>query len=244
MKKQLVLFFTFLLIGISDQAQYRFLQGIGIFVGETSSRNKYVNGYPQDYQHDPLFLHTMPPSHNSAELQGFSVGIMLEMLRSANWRWVSEIDFCNKGAVENELLQPALANIRRPGVNHYANLQWNNYIKRWIYWKKKPRPYIMGGVRLEYNLITSAGAYSYVSGAVRKIQVSFDLGAGMEFHIKGPWNFFVEEHFNPDVIPIYAQDKVAMWNRTWETRIGIMYRFKSGIGAVDLDCHAPRYHGR
>ena len=186
----------------------------------------------------------MPPSHNSTELQGFSVGIMLEMLRSADWRWVTEIDFCNKGAIEHELLQPALADIRRYGVNHRSMLQWNNYIKRWIYWKKKSRPYVMAGVRIEDMMTNSAQAYTYVSGAVHKIQVSFDLGAGIEWNIRGPWNFFVEEHYNPDVIPIYTGTKVAMWNRTWETRIGIMYRFKSGIGAVDLDCNAPRYHGR
>jgi hypothetical protein len=123
-------------------------------------------------------------------------------------------------------------------------LQWNNYLKRWIYWKKKSRPYVMAGVRLGMQTGAAVPAYTYVAGATSKFQVSFDLGVGMEWKIKGPWNIFVEEHYNPDVIPAYAKDKVAMWHRTWETRIGIMYRFKSGIGAVDLDCNAPRYHGR
>jgi hypothetical protein len=240
---RLVLVGSFLLLSVFSQAQYRFIQGIGAFIGETSSRDRYVNGYPQDFQSDPLFLHAKPPSHKSAELENFSVGIFLEMLRSAKWRWVTEIDFCNKGAVENELLNP-ITNAKRISANHYANLQWNNYLKRWVDLGIKPRTYIMVGIRLEDNLARSTPAYSYVSGAISKIQVSADVGVGMEFHLRGPWNLFVEEHYNPDIIPLYAKNKVVMANRTWETRIGIVYRFKTGIAAVDLDCNAPRYHGR
>ena len=36
MKKQLKLIALFLLLSVATQAQYRFLQGIGIFIGETS----------------------------------------------------------------------------------------------------------------------------------------------------------------------------------------------------------------
>src|ERR1700761_2997564 len=90
------LVFSFLIFAFTTKAQYRFIQGIGAFIGETSSRDRYINKYPLDIQSDPLFLHAQPPSHKSAELENFSVGIFLEMLRSAKWRWVTEIDYCNK----------------------------------------------------------------------------------------------------------------------------------------------------
>lgn len=245
MKKHIryFLIFGFLAFSVSIQAQYRFLQGIAVFVGETSSRDRYINLYPQDLQSDPLFLHAKPPSHKSAELENFSVGIFLEMLRSAKWRWVTEIDLCNKGAVENELLNP-ITNEKRITVNHYTNLQWNNYLKRWIDLGFKFRTYAMIGARIEFTVASSTPAYSYISGRAAKFTVSPDVGIGAEFHLRGPWNLFVEEHYNPDIIPLYSNGHVSMWNRTWETRIGIIYRFKTGIAALDLDCNAPRYHGR
>ncbi|MEO8760856.1 MAG: hypothetical protein ABI388_06400 [Bacteroidia bacterium] len=244
MKKiQIILIFSFLSLTIATQAQYRFLQGIAVFVGETSSRDRYINLYPQTLQADPLFLHAQPPSHKSAELEGFSVGIFLEMLRSAKWRWVTEIDLCNKGAVENELLNP-ITNEKRIVANHYTNIQWNNYIKRWIDLGFKFRTYAMLGARIEYTMGASTPAYSYISGKAAKLTVSPDIGIGAEFHLRGPWNLFVEEHYNPDIVPLYTTGKVSLWNRTWETRLGIIYRFKSGIASVDLDCNAPRYHRR
>src|ERR1700739_2489800 len=76
-------------------AQYRFLQGLAIFVGETSSRDQYINlnpAVPLNYA-NPNLSHVTPPSHRSTEFESVSVGIFAEMLRSADWRWVSEIDF-------------------------------------------------------------------------------------------------------------------------------------------------------
>ena len=238
-----VLVFSFLVFSASLQAQYRFLQGIAVFVGETSSRDRYVNLYPQDLQSDPTFLHAQPPSHKSGELQGFSVGIFLEMLRSAQWRWVTEIDFCNKGAAEHELLNP-ITDQKRFVANHYTNIQWNNYLKRWIDLGFKFKTYAVIGARVEFTMASSTPAYSYVSSKAAKLTVSPDVGIGAEFHLRGPWNLFIEEHYNPDAIPLFTNGHVTMWNRTWETRLGIIYRFKSGIGSVDLDCNAPRYHGR
>jgi hypothetical protein len=245
MMKYTRIIFVFCFFIFANQFIYaqRFLQGLALFAGETSSRDRYINRYPIDFQDDPTFLHARPPSHKSAELENFSVGVFAEMLKSYDWRWVTEIDYCNKGAVENELLNP-ITNQKRVSANHYANLQWNNYLKRWIDLGFKFRTYAMVGARIEYTVSRSTPAYSYISGKAAKLTVSPDVGIGAEFHLKGPWNLFVEEHYNPDVIPLYNVGKITMANRTWETRIGIIYRFKSGIGSVDLDCNAPRYHGR
>jgi hypothetical protein len=55
------------------------------------------------------------------------------------------------------------------------------------------------------------------------------------------WHPFIEFHWNPDVM--YQPSPIpgaSMRNRTYELRIGIMYRpAKKGID----DCNAPKYHG-
>ncbi|HEX7413110.1 MAG TPA: hypothetical protein VF411_03610 [Bacteroidia bacterium] len=240
----ILLVLGFLIFNISIQAQYRFLQGIGAFIGETSSRDKYINSNPTDLKSDPNFLHAHPPSHNSTERESWSAGVYVEMLRSADWRWVSEIDFCNKGAKEGDELLNPITNQTTSATNKYGNIQWNNHLKRWIDIGLRFKTYAMVGARIEYTLIKSTPAYSYVAGNAAKITVSPDAAVGAEFHLRGPWNLFAEEHYNPDILKLYNKNHVWLRNRTWETRVGIIYRFKSGIGAVDLDCNAPRYHGR
>ena len=240
----LILLSGFLLLNLSLQAQYNFIQGIGLFAGETSSRDHYVNSNPIPIQQDPYFLHAHPPSHKSTERESWSAGIYLEMLKSANWRWVTEAEYCNKGAVEGDELLSPITNQTRKASNHYGNIQWNNYLKRWIDLGFRFRTYVMVGIRAEYTMIHSTPAYSYISGNAKKLTASPDAGLGAEFHLRGHWNLFVEEHYNPDVLPLYNANKVKLTNRTWETRVGLIYRFKSGIGSVDMDCNAPRYHGR
>lgn len=239
MKKKLIIsgaLFLFLLAQVKAQ---RFLQGLAVFAGETSSRDRYVNSNPLDFKSDPTFLHAHPPSHQSAERESWSVGVFAELLKSYDWRWVTEISYCNKGANENELTNP-ITDSRKSSTNKYGNLQWNNYLKRWVDLGTRFRTYIFVGARAEYTLLRSTPAYSYISGNATRLTVSPDCGLGAEFHLKGPWNLFVEWHYNSDILKLYDKDKVWLRNRMYETRVGIIYRFKAGIGAYDLDCNAPR----
>ena len=210
------LVFSFFILATTVNAQYRFFQGIGVFAGETSSRDRYVNGYPQDLKDDPTFLHAKPPSHKSTERESWSAAIYLEMLKSYNWRWVTEIDYCNKGARELSKLINPITNETKSATNKYGNIQWNNYLKRWVDLGFRFKTYLMLGVRAEYTLIRSTPAYSYIAGNAKKLTVSPDAGVGAEFRLKGPWNLFVEEHYNPDALALYNKDKVWLRNRTWE----------------------------
>ncbi|HKC67996.1 MAG TPA: hypothetical protein VKG26_07180, partial [Bacteroidia bacterium] len=176
---RIFLVFSFLAFVNQFYAQ-RFLQGIALFAGETSSRDRYINTYPLDFKDDPTFLHAQPPSHKSTERESWSVGFFAEMLKSYDWRWVTEIDFCNKGAVENELLNP-ITDQKRVVANHYANIQWNNYLKRWIDLGFRFKTYAMVGARLEYTIARSTPAYSYISGRAAKLTVSPDVAIGAEF---------------------------------------------------------------
>lgn len=221
----------------------QFVRAWGVFAGETSSRHRYKNSISHDPIEDPLFLHLQPPSHKGAERHSWSAGIFLEMLRSDVWRWQTELEYCNKGSRENELVN-WVTNERVKKVNKLTYIQWNNFLKRYINLGLRWPTYLMIGVRAEYNLSRSTPAYSYITNNMKKIWASPDIGVGVEFKLRGPWGIFVEEHYNPDAWFQYNKDKVWLMNRTWETRVGLIYRLKQGIGAYDLDCNAPKYHGR
>ena len=245
MKKNILVLVLFSLLAIPYSLFAQFLQGAGIYGAETTSRDRYKNKYPLDYASDSLFKHAHPPSHKATEHQSWGVGIFLEMLNSEYWRWRTEIEYANKGSNENVLLDP-ISNAQQKMVNTYKKIQWNNYLKRYVDLGFRKPTYFLIGVRAEYTLGSSTPAYSYISGGFKKLMISADAGLGMEFKLRRGWSIFVEEHYNPDVLFKYGHytDKIWAMSRTWETRIGIIYRWKRGIGAYDLDCNAPRFHGR
>ena len=129
-------------------------------------------------------------------------------------------------------------------TNTYKKIQWNNYLKRYVDLGLKYPTYAMIGVRAEYGLSSSTPAYAYIAGGFSKITIGADAGLGMEIPLKKGWSIFVEEHYNPSAWFKYSKGTVFVMDRTWETRIGVIYRWKRGIGAYDIDCNAPRYHGK
>jgi hypothetical protein len=221
----------------------QFLRGVGVYGAETTSRDGYRNFYSKDFSQDPTFLHARPPSHRGGEYESWGAGIFLEMLNSDLWRWRTEIEYANKGSKEDELIDPIL-NTQKASTNTYKNIQWNNYLKRYVDLGLRYPTYALLGVRAEYSISKSTPAYSYVANSFHKINIGADLGLGMEIPLKRGWSIFVEEHYNPDAWFKYKTDKIWVLGRTWETRIGVIYRWKRGIGAYDIDCNAPRYHGR
>lgn len=215
----------------------QFFRGIGLFVGVTESSHRYVNTHPED---DTTFLHTYAaPSHRSAEYFNFSVGLLGEFLKYDHVRWQTEIEFCNKGAIERPLLNRYTGD-RGPAVaNSYGNLQWNNYLKYFFNEGYRGTPYIMLGARIEYNVMRATPAYAAVSGAVPKLSVTPDVALGFEFISYNKFKPFVELHYNPDLIKLHVGD-VTMWNRTLELRVGIIFRPKKALD----DCNAPRFRGK
>ncbi len=243
MKKNILRITVFALFVIPVSLFPQFLQGVGIFLAETSSRDRYKNLHPLSLQDDPTFLHAKPPSHKATEYHSWGVGIFLSMLNNEKWRWRTEIEYANKGFAENELLDP-ITDAQRKISNTYKRIQWNNYLKRYIDLGLRYPIYALIGARIEYGLGSSTPAYSYVSRSFTKLLVSSDAGLGIEFPLKRGFSLFVEEHYNPDVMFKYGRNKVFVTGRTWETRVGLIYRWKRGIGAYDIDCNAPRFRGK
>ncbi len=243
MKKNILNIGLLFLLTVPVSVFSQFLRGVGIYGAETSSRDRYKNNYSTDLQNDPTFLHTQPNSHKGGERQSWGAGIFLEMLSSDLWRWRTEVEYANKGSKEDGGTN-MITGANQTGTNTYKNIQWNNYLKRYVDLGLKYPTYAMIGVRVEYDISKSTPAYNYIAGQFKTLTFSADLGLGMEIPLKRGWSIFVEEHYNPDAWFKYKKDKIWAMGRTWETRVGIIYRWKRGIGAYDIDCNAPRYHGR
>ena len=225
-----------ILCQLSCHVNAQFLRGIGIFIGLTESSHRYINKLPVD----SAFMHTYDaPSHRSAEFFSWSVGFLGEFLKYDKFRWQTEIEFCNKGAVERPLLDRYTGERGPVSANAYGNIQWNNFAKFFFNEGYRGTPYIMIGARIEYNLMRTITAYAPVAGAVPKINFTPDVSLGYEFVSYSKFKPFVELHYNPDLLKLHVGN-VDMWNRTLELRVGIIFRPKK-----DLDnCNAPKYKGK
>lgn len=231
MKKILVIFSMLGAVTLNAQ----FIQGIGIFGAGTSSRHEYLNKNDPDTAYLRILY---PEGHRSGERLSWGAGVVFEMLPFAGFRWQSEFEYINKGAKEVSYLVSPYTNERRKEVNKYKYIAWNNFAKFRLETFNFTSSLLIGA-RLEYNLGKSTPAYSSVAGNFKKLWISPDIGVGFEPYSFRKIKIFTELHYNPDVRRQYKESNIYASNRTWELRIGIMYRKKK---LNDLDCNAPRYH--
>lgn len=228
---------SLLLILVSSIAlKAQFIQGIGFFGSGTSSRHDYLNSNSVD---SVPFRILTPESHRSSERQSWGAGVVFEMFSFSGFRLQSEIEYINKGAIERNELVNIYTNERRRGVNKYRYIAFNNFAKFRMETFNFTSSLLIGA-RLEYNLGKSIGAYNQVADNFKKLWVSPDIGIGFEPYSYRKLKIFTELHYNPDIRRQYNKNNVAANNRTWELRVGIMWRKKK---MNDLDCNAPRYHG-
>ena len=220
-----LIYFFLLASVITSNAQ--FFRGIGFFVGGNSNMHRYKNtdADKKDFSY--------------AQYLSWDAGLFLELLNSDYVRWQTEFEYTKKGAKEMEI--PADdsrywgTRSGSYGLNKYTMLQWNNYLKFFT----QSNYYLMAGVKLEYNLIRAVSVFTPISGSLKKIWFSGDVGIGKEFNTRRKLKPFVEFHYNPDVI--YQRiTNVRFRARTFELRVGVIYRPKRK--AID-DCNAPTYHG-
>lgn len=217
------------------QANAQFFRGIGFFVGGTSSRHRYVNTSSPDSIFSNKFI---TPSHKSAERLSYSGGLMAEFLPYDRVRWQTEIEYCNKGAVERPFLSPLTEERGDKVVNKLSYIQWNNYAKFFLNEGYRGAPYILIGGRIEYNLTRSLPIYSPVVGSLARIRVTPDVALGYEFVSFYKWKFFSEVHYNPDIYN-KTVNNIKFNNRTWELRIGLIYRPQKALD----NCNAPKIRG-
>ncbi len=247
MKKLLIfLIFCFQL----NFAQRQFFKGIGIFGALTQSCHNYTNSDQdkRDYDTTNFFANSLstayyPRNHTSNEYFSWGAGIFAEFSTGDRVRWQTEFEYVKKGAKEKELTDGPFyflgSRTSDFSVNQYTYIQWNNYLKFYYPIGRRAHWYIMPGIRLEYNLSSSVSAFTQYAGDFSKFWFSGNLGIGYEFPITKRFSGIVEYHWNPDIIA-HRWDNIRIRNRTFETRLGIVYRPRQK--RID-DCNAPRYNG-
>jgi hypothetical protein len=221
------------------RAQFKY-RGFGIFGALTSGAHYYTNNLWEANNLDTSALALYPQSHHSKELLNWAAGAFAEF-GGNRLRWQTELEYCNKGANEMEVVYPRTgARSGSYSPNKLTYFQWNNYAK-YFFPLAFSQFYIMGGVRLEYLFRNSSTVFLPVSGDFPKFWFSGDLGAGYEVPIVKRFSAFVEAHWNPDVIKHdHNGGSVSVRSRTFELRIGLMMRPKRR--SID-DCNAPVYKG-
>ncbi|MEO6304548.1 MAG: hypothetical protein ABIP51_15415 [Bacteroidia bacterium] len=242
LKKLLVLFLFVCL----QKTNAQFFRGVGIFIGIDHSAHKYTNlnvgqkNADVDTPGNFPFNAYYPQSHISHEYFSWGAGIFAELLRYDNVRWQTELEFTHKGALEKEIVDPFIGTRSSGyGLNSYTYIQWNNYLKYYNPIGLSSHWYAMPGVRIEYLFQKSVSVFTPYSGSFPTISFSGNLGLGYEFPVFKNISAFIEYHWNPDIIP-HHKDGVVYRNRTFELRIGLMYRPRKKN--ID-DCNAPRYNG-
>jgi hypothetical protein len=227
------------LIPVTLQAQFKY-KGVGIFGSLTHSQHKYVNQDTDKKATDTALVYSYyyPQTHFSMERFSWGAGAFVEF-GGENVRWQTELEYINKGAKENALVNAYTG--ERVGVyvpNKYQYIQWNNYLKLY-YSAFYDHWYLLPGIRVEYLFGSSAPVFGDVAGAFPKFWFSGNLGIGYEVLLFRKFSAFAEYHWNPDIIT-HKHGNTTVRNRTFELRLGIVMRPKKR--AVD-DCNAPVFKG-
>jgi hypothetical protein len=231
-----------ILFFVTLQIQAQFFKGIGVYGALTESMHRYRN-YDKSKKVDTVFVpqYYYPQDHYSREYFSWGAGIFAEFSRSNGVRWQTELEYANKGAKEKEIVDQYLGT--RAGsfsVNKYTYIQWNNYLKFFGPFGLPNNIYLMPGIRLEYLFKKSTSVFNPYSSKLPIIWYSADIAIGYQFPLFRNFYGLVEYHYNPDLYNLKVQDNVRIRNRTFETRVGIMYRPRKRN--ID-DCNTPRYKG-
>jgi hypothetical protein len=159
---------------------------------------------------------------------GFNGSVFAEFFSHDYVRWVSEIQYNQKGSKDKRA--------DTTYKNRLQYLDWNNYLKI-RYELFSIIPYILIGPRLEYNLSQKMQSPE-VTHPFLKLHVSPAVGAGIEFVSYGQIKFLVEAFYNPD-FPLqdaYIRPELHVRNINFELRVGLKYEFLSKEA-----CNTPTY---
>ena len=243
MKKRIliILFFPVLL-----QAQYgSVFKGIGIFMSGTESVHYYRNldmgkreEFAANYATHPEYYY--PRDYIGREsFNVLSGGIFAEFGRSDGLRWQTEAEWIKRSIKSKDVSDPISGAMTGYSKRKYKYIEWNNYLKFYNSVGYLSAWYIMPGIRLQYLFSAGSGAYANFDGNFAKIWFSGDIGAGYEFGFTKKIFMFSEFHWNPEILS-HRFDRIRVRNRTFELRVGIVYRPRKK--SID-DCNAPKYRG-
>ncbi|MCX6296643.1 MAG: hypothetical protein NTX97_11370 [Bacteroidetes bacterium] len=211
MKKIFLFLIAFVFI---VHAKAQFVNSVGITAGVSAGNQKFLF-------YDPVAF------SRKKYVYGFNASIFGEFFSNDHARWVTEIQYDQKGSID-----------RQPDVNYPNQLQylsWNNYLKL-RYEMYSIIPYILVGPRLDYKLVQSTSSPA-ITGGFLPLHLSAGFGGGFEIVSYTNFKFLVEGFYNPDMMPAYISSGMHAKNKNIELRIGLKYEF---AGKKER-CNTPTY---
>ena len=190
------LFLFFILYSFSSNAQ--FVSGIGATGGITYAREKWSYTNPLRIEKKNFLL-------------GFNGSLFVEFFQHDYLRWVSELQYNQKGTIE----QLNSGDVK----DRLQYLSFNNFLKA-RYELLDVIPYVLIGPRVEYLLSASPQT------DFNKIHVGVSVGAGAELVAYSNFKFFAEMHYNSDILNAYNKNSLSIKNTAFELRIGLKYAIK------------------
>ena len=216
---RIIILILFLFSFISNESKGQFIQGYGIAIGVTDCNETWQ--FKDLGESETKWFHL-----------GTNAAIFLEMGDYYNIRWISEIMYNRKGALD-EFPNNIFKN------NEITYISWNNYAK----FRKEldnTTPYIIAGGRLEYKLSTIAGGYrdSMVNTPqFATIHACISAGVGMEFFTHASVIPFIEAQYFTDLPLPFCEayvnsspefQNLHIRNLGIELRIGFKFLFHGG----------------
>ena len=203
-----------IILTIAFQCKAQFVNSIGLTAGVSAGNQKF-------FFKDPATISKKKYTF------GFNASFFAEFFSHDYARWVSEIQYNQKGSID-----------KQPDQNYPNKLQylsWNNYLKL-RYEMYSIIPYVLVGPRLDYMLTQSTTSPAIVS-SFSKLNLSAGLGGGVEFISYSNFKFLVEAFYNPDILPAYVTPDLHVKNKNIELRIGLKYEF----AGTKESCNTPTY---
>ncbi len=202
------------ILAIAFQCKAQFVNSIGLTAGVSAGNQKF-------FFKDPAAISQKKYTF------GFNASFFAEFFSHDYTRWVSELQYNQKGSIDKQFDQ------NYPNKLQY--ISWNNYLKI-RYEMYSIIPYVLVGPRLDYMLSQSTTSPTIVSN-FSKLNMSAGLGGGIEFVSFSNFKFLVEAFYNPDIAPAYVTPDLHVKNKNIELRIGLKYEF---AGAKE-SCNTPTY---
>ncbi len=204
----------------SNYSKAQFIQGYGIAIGGTYSNQRFQ--FKNISATETKFFHI-----------GTNAAVFFEMGDYYNIRWISEIMYNRKGAMDEFRLD-----IKKN--NEITYISWNNYAK----FRKEldnTTPYAIIGGRLEYKMGVIDGGYTDTEGVHNSnfatIHACISGGVGMEFFIHSSVIPFLEVQYFTDLpLPMFeayvnerdAYKNLHVRNIGIEVRLGFKFLFHGG----------------
>jgi hypothetical protein len=172
-----------------------------------------------------IFAKPLSTIENKKYILGFNGSAFVEFLHGDYIRWVTELQYNQKGSKDEQSAGTYTNKLQYGCFNNYLKLRTELY---------SIIPYILLGPRIEYAITQKTGS-PVITDAFTPLHISPAVGAGIEFVSYGNIKFMMEAFYNPDILYAYQTEPLNIYNKNFEFRIGLKY-----VPGKRSTCNMPR----